>query len=122
LPFLKSKRRFRLGLLVFAFLILVFVDLALIGEPALAQSKAISQAYQITHVDIATPSLSPDAKRMVFEQVIEGKEELFAMDLDGSNSVQLTHGPYGSAEGLGITVSYRASEATIRGWKAHSEH
>jgi len=32
---------------------------------------------------------------MVFEEVIDGKEQLFAIDLDGSNSVQLTHGPFG---------------------------
>jgi TolB protein len=95
LVFLRSKRRFCQSLLAYVSLIWFFVELVFIAEPALAQSKAISHAYQVTHVDIATPSLSPDGRRMVFEEVIDGKEQLFAIDLDGSNSVQLTHGPFG---------------------------
>ncbi len=73
----------------------VFVGLSLVYQRVAGQSKAISLAYQITHVDNATPALSPDGKRMIYESVIDGKEQLFAMDLDGSNSIQLTHGPNG---------------------------
>ncbi len=32
---------------------------------------------------------------MIYESVINGKEQLFAMNVDGSNSIQLTHGPDG---------------------------
>jgi TolB protein len=74
---------------------MVFVGVLLVCQRMAAQSKALSLAYQITHVDHATPALSPDGKRMVYESVIESKEQLFAMDLDGSNSVQLTRGPDG---------------------------
>ena len=90
-----KKTKFRRSLLVFAFLIPFSVKIVFTGGLVSAQSQAISQAHQITHVDIATPALSPDGKRIVFEQLIEGKEQLFVMDLDGSNSVQLTHGPNG---------------------------
>lgn len=94
-PLARWEKRFWQSPLAYVLIIGFFVTLVFIGELALAQSKAISHAYQVTHVDIATSSLSPDGKRMVFEQVIDGKEQLFAMDLDGSNSVQLTHGPFG---------------------------
>jgi len=57
------------------------------------QSKAISLAYQITHADNATPALAPDGKRMIYESVVEGKEQLFAMNVDGSSSIQTTRGP-----------------------------
>src|SRR6266446_1225301 len=78
-----------------SFWMVVFVGVSLACQRIAAQSKAISLAYQITHVDNATPALSPDGKRMIYESVINGKEQLFAMNVDGSNSIQLTHGPDG---------------------------
>src|SRR5260370_35532044 len=78
-----------------SFSIAVFVGVSLVYQRVAGQSKAISLAYQITHADDATPALSPDGKRMIYESVTEGKEQLFAMDLDGSNSIQWTHGPDG---------------------------
>src|SRR6266446_3416751 len=78
-----------------SFSIVVFVGVSLVCQRVAGQSKPISLAYQITHVDNATPALSPDGKRMIYESVIDGKEQLFSMDLDGSNSIQLTHGPNG---------------------------
>jgi len=78
-----------------SFSIVVFVGVSLVCQRVAGQSKAISLAYQITHADNATPALSPDGKRMIYESVTEGKEQLFAMDLDDSNSIQLTHGPDG---------------------------
>lgn len=68
---------------------------SLIYPDAFAQSKPTSVAYQVTYVDNATPTFSPDAKRMIYESVIEGKEQLCAMDMDRLVSVQLTHGPNG---------------------------
>jgi TolB protein len=58
-----------------------------------AQSKAISLPWQVTHVDHASPSISPDGKRLVYAAAIAGKEQLFTMNLDGSGSAQITHDP-----------------------------
>ena len=58
---------------------------------ARAQTRAISLAYQVTHVDQASPAISPDGTRMVYAVAIEGKEQLFIVNLDGSESVQITH-------------------------------
>jgi TolB protein len=93
--FWRSKKRSWRDLLAFAVIVPFLAALVWMAKAAPEQSKAISHAYQVTHVDIATPALSPDGKRMVFEQVIDGKEQLFVMDLNGSNSIQLTRGPFG---------------------------
>lgn len=55
------------------------------------QSNAIALGFQLTHSVNADPGLSPDGTRMVFISVILGREQLFAMNLDGSHPVQLTH-------------------------------
>jgi TolB protein len=55
------------------------------------QSDALSLGYQLTHSYMADPTLSPDGKRMVFISVTLGREQLFAMNLDGSAPIQLTH-------------------------------
>jgi TolB protein len=57
------------------------------------QSKAIGLAWQVTHVDHASPSISPDGKKLVYAAMIAGKEQLFTMNLDGSGSAQITHDP-----------------------------
>src|SRR4051794_9039348 len=54
-----------------------------------SQSSPITLAYQLTHSETVDPSLSPDGKRMVYITVIAGKEQLFAMNLDGSDPRQL---------------------------------
>lgn len=74
---------------------LIATGSSLVHPNAIAQPKPLSLAYQVTYVDNATPTFSSDGKRMIYETVIEGKEQLFAMNLDTLNSVQLTHGPYG---------------------------
>jgi len=55
-----------------------------------AQGSPITLAYQLTHSETLDPSLSPDSKRMVYITVIAGKEQLFAVNLDGSDPKQLT--------------------------------
>ena len=45
---------------------------------------------QITHAQNFDPFPSPDGKKLVFISMISGKEQLFTMDVDGSNIVQLT--------------------------------
>jgi Tol biopolymer transport system component len=58
---------------------------------SLAQSKALTLAYQLTHVDTGEPFPSPDGKKILFESLIAGHYELFTMNADGSGVVQLTH-------------------------------
>jgi TolB protein len=52
--------------------------------------RPISIPVQITHALNYDPSPSPDGKKLVFISVISGKEQLFRMDVDGSNLMQLT--------------------------------
>jgi TolB protein len=47
-------------------------------------------AVPITYSLNYDPGLSPDGKRMVFLKVLEGKEQMFLADTDGSNERQLT--------------------------------
>ncbi len=71
---------------------LLLVCCVLISISALqAQSSPLTLAYQFTHTINMDPTFSPDGKRMVYISVIAGKEQLFAMNLDGSDPVQLTH-------------------------------
>lgn len=74
-------------------LILALVITVILLGPArvLGQRGAVSQAYQLSHSQIYDPSLSPDGKRMVYITAIAGREQLFIMNVDGSQSVQLTH-------------------------------
>jgi Tol biopolymer transport system component len=57
---------------------------------ARGQRGAVSQAYQLTHTAKYDPSLSPDGKRMVYITVVEGREQLFVMNADGSGAARLT--------------------------------
>jgi hypothetical protein len=57
---------------------------------ATAQSRPLGLAWQLTYSYNMDNALSPDGKRMVFIRVIEGREQLFAMNTDGSGEVQLT--------------------------------
>jgi TolB protein len=74
---------------------LIATGSSLVYPNAIAQPKPISLAYQVTYVDNATPTFSPDGKRMIFESVADGKEQLYVMDMATSNAVQLTRGPNG---------------------------
>ena len=73
-------------------LIAVLTVMALLLLPAQVsgQRAAVSQAYQLTHTAQYDPSLSPDGKRMVYINVIERREQLFIMNVDGTGAVQLT--------------------------------
>jgi TolB protein len=63
---------------------------ACLASPVQAQSSAIGLAYQLTHSQNYDPSFSPDEKRMVFISRVEGREQLFLMNADGSHSIQIT--------------------------------
>jgi TolB protein len=56
-----------------------------------AAQGPITIAYQVSHTINMDTALSPDGKRMVYISVISGKEQFFTMNIDGSDSVQLTH-------------------------------
>lgn len=77
---------------IHALMVVITLIAILIGPPKLwGQRAALSQAYQLTHTAQYDPSLSPDGKRMVYISVIERKEQLFIMNVDGTGSFQLTH-------------------------------
>lgn len=59
-------------------------------HPAAAADKAISIPVQITHAQNFDPFPPPDGKKLVFISMLSGKVQLFTMDADGSNVVQLT--------------------------------
>src|SRR5438552_9849932 len=56
---------------------------------ASAADLEISIPIQITHAQNFDPSPSPDGKKLVFISMLSGKEQLFTMDADGKNIVQL---------------------------------
>jgi TolB protein len=69
---------------------LAFVLCAL-AAPALAQSDApLALAYPVTHHQIYDPSFSPDGKRMVYLEWIDGHEQMMVANADGSGARQLT--------------------------------
>lgn len=65
--------------------------LGFVPLPALALVTTLSIPVQITHAQNYDPSPSPDGKKLVFISLIAGKEQLFTMNVDGSNIVQITH-------------------------------
>jgi TolB protein len=84
-----SRRNFSIMRLA-AFSVLPTISLPW-PNAAAAANKAISIPVQITHAENFDPFPSPDGKKLVFISVISGKEQLFTMDVDGSNIVQITH-------------------------------
>lgn len=57
---------------------------------ALAQSRPLGLAWQLTYSYNMDSALSPDGKRMVFIRILEGHEQLFTMGTDGSGERQIT--------------------------------
>src|SRR5712691_10900949 len=78
----KTHRRFTVSLYVLA--------LSSFSLRASGTDMPISIPVQLTHAQNYDASPSPDGKKLVFISSISGKEQLFTMDVDGSNNVQLT--------------------------------
>jgi TolB protein len=57
---------------------------------ASAADLEISIPIQLTHAQNFDPAPAPDGKKLVFISMLSGKEQLFTMDVDGKNIVQLT--------------------------------
>ena len=52
------------------------------------------QVFQITHDDLHTsPTWSPDGKQIAFSSVLDGKSNIFAIDVNGRNRIRLTNHP-----------------------------
>jgi len=67
--------------------------MGLLVVPALlsAQATPLSLAYQLSHSYNLDAGFSPDGSRMVYISIIEGREQLFVMNADGSAQRQITH-------------------------------
>jgi TolB protein len=75
----------------YSLIVALVATVTLLNAPQVqGQRVAVSQAYQLTHTAKYDPSLSPDGKRMVYITAIEGREQLFIMNVDGTGSVQIT--------------------------------
>jgi TolB protein len=75
---------------VFSWRVCFFAVVALLMLPTLEAELPLSIPIQVTHTQNFDPSPSPDGKRLVYISVISGKEQLFTMNVDGSDSSQLT--------------------------------
>jgi len=69
----------------------IIIAFALVPASTAGQRTPISQAYQLTHTAKYDPSLAPDGKRIVYITVVQGKEQLFIMNVDGTSSIQITN-------------------------------
>jgi len=58
--------------------------------PFFAQRRPDGLAYQVTYSANYDPSFSPDGKKMVYISTIDGHEQLFVVNTDGTGSVQIT--------------------------------
>jgi TolB protein len=56
-----------------------------------AAAVPLTIPYQLTHSQNMDPSPNPNGKRLVFISVIAGREQLFTMNADTSDTVQITH-------------------------------
>lgn len=62
----------------------------LLSAPGFGQSEPLARARQITRSFNLDLVPSPDGKQAVFIRIIEGREQLFTMNMDGSGERQIT--------------------------------
>jgi TolB protein len=75
----------RMGSLLFLLLLLCTVSTRAVAQ------HAMTLAYQLTHVDQGEPFFSPDGSKIVYETVVAGFQQIFVMNADGRNPIQLTN-------------------------------
>src|SRR5215471_19981002 len=71
-------------------IVLAITAIFLFSARVPGQRRAMSQAYQLTHTVNDSPAPSPDGKKLVYITVVEGREQLFIMNVDGTGAVQMT--------------------------------
>jgi TolB protein len=90
-----------------------------VARPARAQRGATQLAYQVTYSLNYDPAPSPDGKKLVFIKYLDGVEQLFIMNVDGTGSSQLTHDqashedPAWSPDGKQIAFVYVKGDSEI---------
>src|SRR5438045_2196464 len=100
--------RLKCSFLPFTFFSLLLTASLMWLHAAGAADKALSIPVQITHAENFDPFPSPDGKKLVFISMLSSREQLFTMNVDGSNVVQLTRDdadhedPAWSPDGTGI--------------------
>lgn len=62
----------------------------LASAPAAPQNRPLGVAHQLTYSYNLDNSLSPDGRQMAFIRIIEGREQLFVMNVDGTGEKQIT--------------------------------
>lgn len=62
----------------------------LASGPAAPQNRPLGVAHQLTYSYNLDNSLSPDGRKMAFIRIIEGREQLFVMNSDGTGEKQIT--------------------------------
>ena len=86
---------------------------------ALAQHAAFSQAYQLTHTAKYDPAPSPDGQKLVYIEMVGGREQLFIMNVDGTGAVQVTRDdtdhedPAWSPDGKKIAFIYLEGKTAV---------
>ena len=74
------------------FLILAFTStFSIAASPVHAAANPLSIPIQLTHSLNYATAAAPDGKRLVTISVIANKGQIFVMNVDGSNPVQITH-------------------------------
>jgi Tol biopolymer transport system component len=70
----------------------------------------------------SAPAWSPDGRRIAFESNMDGDMEIYVMNADGSNVLQITHntlwdeGPAWSPDGTKLAFSHGAGDLTLDIW------
>ena len=67
------------------------ISMFLLAPACFAQNRALTLAYQLTHVDTGEPDPSPDGKKIVYESLVAGTYQIFTMNTDGTGQVQITN-------------------------------
>ncbi|MEK6684497.1 MAG: DPP IV N-terminal domain-containing protein [Nitrospirota bacterium] len=99
--------------------LLIGVSAIAAAPPELKLGPLVASEVQLTTSEEMdyTPSFSPDGKQMVFTSYATGNEEIWVMDLDGTNARSLTNDPKGdwspAWSPAGKTIVFTSSRAGV---------